>query len=38
VNLADKRLILCVGKGGVGRSTVAAALAGWQHAGEVGVV
>jgi anion-transporting ArsA/GET3 family ATPase len=28
VNLADKRLILCVGKGGVGRSTVAAALAG----------
>jgi anion-transporting ArsA/GET3 family ATPase len=28
VNLADKRLILCVGKGGVGRSTVAAAIAG----------
>lgn len=28
MNLADKRLILCVGKGGVGRSTVAAALAG----------
>jgi anion-transporting ArsA/GET3 family ATPase len=28
VNLADKRLVLCVGKGGVGRSTVAAAIAG----------
>ena len=28
MNLADKRLILCVGKGGVGRSTVAAAIAG----------
>ncbi|HLL25437.1 MAG TPA: ArsA family ATPase, partial [Kofleriaceae bacterium] len=27
MNLADKRLILCVGKGGVGRSTVAAAIA-----------
>ena len=28
MNLADKRFILCVGKGGVGRSTVAAAIAG----------
>jgi anion-transporting ArsA/GET3 family ATPase len=28
VNLADKRFILVVGKGGVGRSTVAAAIAG----------
>ena len=28
MNLADKRLVLCVGKGGVGRSTVAAAIAG----------
>lgn len=28
MKLADKRFILCVGKGGVGRSTVAAAIAG----------
>ena len=28
MNLFDRRLILVVGKGGVGRSTVAAAIAG----------